>query len=143
MSPNDVNDFRALTFQSAVLDSLSSHIAVLDESGQIVAVNLSWKKFAEANGLEDSGAGVGSNYLDVCQSADPDPSALEALDGIRGVISGRLPFFYLRYPCHSSTEVRWFALRASPLVDHENYVVVAHENITEQVLSRISPRPRR
>ena len=30
----------------AVLDSLASHIAVLDESGTILAVNESWRQFA-------------------------------------------------------------------------------------------------
>ncbi len=32
------------------LDSLSAHIAILDESGEIVAVNGAWRAFAEANG---------------------------------------------------------------------------------------------
>lgn len=140
MSPDRTVDFSALTFQTAILDSLSAHIAVLDADGTIVAVNQSWKEFARANDLHANSAGVGSNYLDVCRSADPDPKALEALDGIRGVMSGRLPSFYLKYPCHSSSKLRWFALRASPLLDHENFVVVSHENITEQVLARISPR---
>ena len=133
-------DFSALTFQTAILDSLSAHIAVLDAAGFIVAVNQSWKAFAEANGLGEDHAGVGTSYLNICRSADPDPKALEALDGIRGVMSGRLSSFYLKYPCHSPSELRWFALRASPLLDHEDFVVVSHENITEQVLARISPR---
>ena len=36
------------------LDSLSAHIAILDESGEIIAVNGMWRAFAEANG-GDSG----------------------------------------------------------------------------------------
>ena len=129
-----------LTFPSAVLDSLSANIAVLDPGGKILAVNLSWKEFADSNQLEDRSACVGAIYLDVCRSASPDPNARAALDGIQAVISGELSTFYHKYPCHSRSELRWFALRASPLRNHSNFVVVSHQDITEQVLTRISPR---
>lgn len=140
MSQNRAIDFSDLTFQSAILNSLSAHIAVLDSAGTIVAVNLSWQSFADDNGLNDMSAGVGSNYLDVCRSARLDPSAREALGGLRAVIDRRLPSFYLKYACHSPSKVRWFAMRASPLLDHPDFIVVAHQDITEQVLARISPR---
>jgi PAS domain-containing protein len=133
-------DITELTFHSAILDSLTSHIAVLNEAGEIVAVNRVWQEFARANEMDDDAAGVGVNYFDVCRAADPDPTALKALEGILEVTNGRRGTFYLKYPCHSATEMRWFALRASPLRDHPNYVVVSHESITEQVLARIPPR---
>jgi len=135
--------FSELTFRTAVLDSLLANIAVLDSTGEILAVNLSWKEFANANQLNDSNLGIGANYLDVCRSASFDPNARAALEGIRGVMKGHLSFFYLKYPCHSPRHVRWFALRASPLIDYPHFVVVTHENITEQVLTRIGVRPRR
>lgn len=143
MSHNRATRVSELTFQSAFLDSSGAHIAVLDSTGMIVAVNLSWQAFADENNLDDSSAGVGSNYLDTCRYADPDPSAMKALEGILRVINGRLRSFYLNYACHSPSEMRWFALRASPLPDNPNLVVVSHENITEQVLARMSPRPLR
>lgn len=106
-------------------------------------MNSSWKEFADENEMADSKVGVGANYLDVCRAARPDPNAREALDGIQGVINGMLSSFYHKYPCHSPSEARWFALRASPLVDYPNFVVVSHENITDQVLARIAaPLPR-
>jgi PAS domain S-box-containing protein len=37
------------SFLQSTLDALSSHIAVLDESGTIIAVNRSWEHFAEEN----------------------------------------------------------------------------------------------
>ena len=133
-------DYSELTFRLAVVDSLSANIAVLDPSGRILAVNSSWKEFAEDNQADDANLSVGANYLDVCRSASPDPNACAALDGILGVMSGKLSSFYHKYPCHSPSEARWFALRASPLVDYPNFVVVSHENITDQVLSRITER---
>jgi len=132
--------FSELTFQRAVLDSLEAHIAVLNSEGIIVAVNLSWREFAASNQMTAADAGIGVNYLDICRDANPDPIALKALDGILDVINGRDSSFYLRYPCHSASEMRWFALRASPLLDHPQHVVVSHENITSRVLSRIPPR---
>ena len=136
-------DYSELTFRLAVVDSLSANIAVLDPAGRILAVNSSWKQFADENQLKDTKAGVGANYLDVCRSAILDPNARSALDGILGVMSGKLSSFYHKYPCHSPSETRWFALRASLLVDYPNFVVVSHENVTDQVLSRISVRPSR
>lgn len=136
-------DFSELTLQSAVLDSLSANIAVLGPGGEILAVNRGWRDFADANNMKLSAAGVGANYLDVCRSASPDPNAREAREGIEGVMRGELSSFYHKYPCHGPSELSWFALRASPLVEHPNFVVVAHENITEQVLARISARPPR
>ena len=143
MSQDKAPNFSELTLESSILDSLAAHIAVLDPAGLIITVNLSWQTFAAENGMIDENSGVGANYLDVCRAADPDPNALEAMQGIQGVMRGRVPSFYLKYPCHSPTKTRWFALRASPLREHPNFVVVAHENITEQVLARISPQSTR
>src|SRR5918994_3079723 len=51
------------------LDSLSAHIAIVDESGEIIAVNRVWRAFAEANGGEPGGGSEGANYLRGCESA--------------------------------------------------------------------------
>ena len=143
MSQDQTINFSELTLEAAVLDSLAANIAVLDSKGFIVAVNLSWQTFAADNAMVGDDYGVGANYLDVCREAAPDPKALQAIAGIKGVIDGHLSSFYLKYPCHRPSETRWFSMRASPLRKHPNPVVVAHENITEQVLDRISPRPPR
>lgn len=136
-------DYSDLTFRSAVVDSLSANIAILDPTGRILAVNSSWKEFANENQADDANLGVGANYLEVCRSASLDPNARAASHGILGVMSGKLSSFYHQYPCHSPSEARWFALRASPLLDYPNFLVVSHENITDQVLSRISAQPSR
>jgi PAS domain-containing protein len=140
VSNDQTINFSELTLEAAILDSLAANIAVLDSTGVIVAVNRSWQDFAADNAMVGDDYGVGVNYLDVCRAAEPDPKALQAIEGIEAVMDGRLPSFYLKYPCHSPSETRWFALRASPLLNYPSHVVVAHENITEQVLDRISPR---
>lgn len=135
--------FSELTFRSAILNSLSANIAVLDAAGEILAVNLSWQNFADANQMDNASLGIGANYLDVCRAASLDPNAQAALEGILSVMRGHISSFYHEYPCHSPQEKRWFALRASPLIDYPNFVVVSHENITERVLAELFSAPSR
>ena len=132
----ELNDTRLAEFASytSVHDDLEAHIALLDKQGTICAVNASWQRFGEANGIRDSRYGVGSNYLAVCKAV-ADPIAQAAAAGIRDVLSGHRSSFYLEYPCHSSDQERWFALRATPLADYGGYAVVAHHSITERVIA--------
>jgi PAS domain S-box-containing protein len=48
-------------FARCVLDSLSAHIAILDEGGTILAVNKIWREFALGNSANGE-VGVGANY---------------------------------------------------------------------------------
>jgi signal transduction histidine kinase/response regulator RpfG family c-di-GMP phosphodiesterase len=119
----------------AVLSSLASHIAVLDQNGVIVVVNRNWERFARDNGdmhLEYTGIGV--NYLTVCQKAaeSGDELARQVLKGIQAVLSGKQAHFSFEYPCHSPQEQRWFTMNVTPLDGANGGVVVAHENITER-----------
>ncbi len=117
------------------LDSLSAHIAILDESGEIVAVNGAWRAFAEANGGDPGRVSEGANYLRVCESATARNSedAAAFAEGIRAVLSGGQKSFEMEYPCHLPTERRWFIGRVTPYFRNEKpWAVVAHENITER-----------
>jgi signal transduction histidine kinase len=120
------------------LDSLSAHIAILDGSGEIIAVNDAWRAFAEANGDDPENVFEGANYLRVCESAT-GPNSEEAAafaEGIKSVLSGRRESFEMEYPCHSPTERRWFIARVTPFFCNEKpWAVVAHENITERKLA--------
>jgi signal transduction histidine kinase len=116
------------------LDSLHQHVALLDPTGKIMAVNRAWVDFGLANGASAEAAkSVGTNYLEVCSRAGEitaAPSAAAAHDGISGVLSGRLPNFELEYPCPKPDELRWFLMRVSPLVGERPGAVVSHEDIT-------------
>jgi len=140
LSEEPAPDYCELTFRSAVLDSLTANIAVLDPNGEIVAVNGSWRNFAIANHMRNDDRGLGVNYLAVCRSARADGNARAALEGVLDVMKGYRSYFYHEYPCHSPDRQRWFALRATPLVDYPKFVVVAHEEITERVLAEMAIR---
>ncbi|MCA1715855.1 MAG: PAS domain S-box protein [Actinobacteria bacterium] len=121
-------------FARSALDSLSAHIAILDESGAIGFVNKTWREFAASNGAVGNVA-EGANYLRVCESAVGEQSADAAAfaEGIRSVLSGWREEFALEYPCHSPTGKRWFVGRVTRfLADGSPRAVVAHENITER-----------
>ena len=57
-------------FNQDVIDSIAAHIAVLDDTGEITAVNEAWRQFAVDNGADTTmgGSSVGTNYLEVCKS---------------------------------------------------------------------------
>jgi PAS domain S-box-containing protein len=125
-------------FNVAILNSLSSQVAVLDLEGVIVATNEAWRRFALENsarpGQPATNTQVGGNYLDICQASQGDStaSALEARDGILAVLGNRLPTFSLEYPCHSPAERRWFTMTVTPLDMGSRGVVIVHTNITER-----------
>ncbi|HRY14332.1 MAG TPA: response regulator [Candidatus Competibacteraceae bacterium] len=125
-------------FARGILNSVSAHLAVLDRDGVIVAVNESWRRFAQENSAEPGQPAprtdIGTNYLAVCQEAGGVGSeeAVTAHDGIRAVLEGRQAYFAFEYPCHSPHERRWFSMTVTPMEMGSSGVVVAHTTITER-----------
>src|ERR1700674_3879509 len=60
--------------QTAILNALPAHIALLDTQGLIISVNESWRPFADANVLHGPGHGIGLNYLDNGRSPRARPA---------------------------------------------------------------------
>lgn len=124
-------------FCSAVVDSLVSNIAVLDEEGTIIYVNDSWAQFARENGDPRLlSTGIGVNYLGVCHRAvREDPSLKDMVQSIENVITGSIPRFFHEYPCHSPHKKRWFLLGARHLNAAPGGAVFFHLDITEKNLA--------
>ena len=125
---------QAAELAEAVLDSLSAHIAILDEQGWIVKTNRAWREFAQANDMQLRPDLLQVNYLTICDQASGDSSehAQEAAAGIRAVIAGETDEFLLDYPCHSSARKRWFYMRARRMQGAGPLrVVITHEDITQ------------
>ncbi len=115
------------------LNSLSAHVAILDEQGVILETNRAWQEFARDNGMRGPVDSMGVNYLDVCRQASTDPMDESAIiaRGIRSVISGDISEFFINYPCHAPHEKRWYMLRVVPFREPgRNKVIMTHENIT-------------
>jgi PAS domain S-box-containing protein/putative nucleotidyltransferase with HDIG domain len=125
-------------FNRATLDALTANIAILDETGTIIAVNRSWREFAQANDADPAKVSEGANYLEVCATAKGDHSgeAAPMAAGIQAVLGGRQESFSLEYPCHSPREMRWFISRVTKFNGSGPVrIVVAHEYITERKLA--------
>ncbi len=103
--------------KARILDSLISHLAVISQSGDIVAVNKRWKDYGRENGAPDEHIGVGANYMDVCRKAAEAgcPQAERARAGILSVLEGKVEHFEMEYDCSSPGQKRWFTMAVTPL----------------------------
>jgi DNA-binding CsgD family transcriptional regulator len=120
-------------YAGTILDSLSAHVAVIDEHGVILETNRAWLEFAASNQVTMRPDMLNVNYLDVCARAHGDSAgkSTEVAEGIKRVIRGELEELVVGYPCHSPGEKRWFYMRAKRLVGSKPLkVVISHENIT-------------
>lgn len=128
-------------FKQAVLNSVTAEIAVLNRDGLILTVNEAWRRYSQEcaaeRGTSAASTTVGANYLAACQGFAADPAAsgaMSAQEGIRAVLDGRLPRFYLEYPCYSPRQQRWFSMSVTPLEDESlRGAVVSLEDVSERV----------
>lgn len=121
-----------------IFDSLSAHIAIIDENGGILETNSAWKRFSNENGGDPELTPVSHNYLHVCDAAgqEGDSDAEHVAKGIRDVIEKKTSEFLYDYPCHSPKGRRWFYMRAI-LMEHTEpvRVIISHEDITQLKLA--------
>ena len=125
-------------FFKQILDSVTEHIAVVDNVGNIIFVNRGWSAFGDENAclIDEQWAGV--NYLEECDKAAirGDDFGRNSASGIRSVISGECDVFYFEYPCHSPDEKRWFMMRVTSFIENAMpWLVISHQNITERKLA--------
>ena len=127
-----------ITMHQVIVDSLSTHVAVLDENGVILETNRSWQEFARQNGMREPVDCVGQNYLAICEADIRQESESASIGrAIRQVIAGEIEEFSIHYPCHSPSEKRWYTLRVVPYRDQQNRrVIITHENITPIMLAQ-------
>ena len=102
-------------FLRSALDALSAHIAILDETGKIVAVNKAWRKFSQLCGLNLPDAAVGANYISASKGGASDgfEGVAHILEGIQQVTRGELEKFSAEYACHAPDEKRWFMMHVT------------------------------
>ncbi len=135
-----------------IVQSLSSHIAVIDRCGRIIAVNRAWMTFANNNNAADSSeVAVGANYIDICRRAGTNNEfdAAHTIAGIEAVQNGTLGQYTLEYPCHSPQQKQWFFMTVVPFgLGGEGGALITHHDITarketEEALKNSEERYRR
>ncbi len=128
-----------------VLNSLSAHIAILDQNGVILETNGAWKNFAAKNQMRGRNDSIGVNYLQLCDATvgKEAEDAHKVAAGIRSVIKGETKEFLYDYPCHGPDGRHFFYLRSIRVAEKEPIrVVVSHEDITILKLAEEALRKR-
>jgi hypothetical protein len=73
---------QSLDLIQRAMGALAEHVAILDETGQIVAINMAWREFGNANGL---------GYPDHAKAAESTrPERSEKLERFYGVAASAL-----------------------------------------------------
>ena len=125
-------------FLSLVTNSMTDHIVVINEKGDIEFINKAWLLFGQDNDCLVVDKWEGVNYLAVCDesAAMGDEFGKNASAGIREVIARHKDMFYYEYPCHSPVEKRWFLMKVTPFqFSGKNFYVIAHQNITQRKIA--------
>lgn len=119
----------------AVMQALTTQVALLNQQGVIIAVNEAWTRYALENGASSlERVGIGVNYLDVCRQAAGahTAGAVEALAGIEAVLRGEQSLFTLEYPCPSLVAMHWYLLSVTQLPAPTGGAIVSHMEITDR-----------
>lgn len=117
----------------STFDALGHHVALLDDTGTILAVNQSWHRFLDTNGPALQFHGKGQNYLALCDSATGEGAddARSIAVGIRTVLAGSDERFSLEYACHGPDDQRWFTAHVIRLAEEGPLrLAVVHEEVT-------------
>jgi signal transduction histidine kinase/CheY-like chemotaxis protein len=120
----------------STLDALSAHIAIIDASGRILAVNKAWREFGRSYGRSSLRCEEGANYFEACrsicfQNQETTAGAKAFADGIRAVLERDKEHFQIEYTMPCDNKTFWFFGRVTPFPDNGGRrVVVAHEDIT-------------
>ena len=123
-------------FTQATLNSLESHVAVIDSGGNILIINEAWNNFVEKHSedlcaLHDTA--VKLNYRELYQRGMKNsPDDLEiVVQGVMKVLSGGENHFSFVYPCETKTEELWFLMTVTPLRTDKHGAVISQTDITK------------
>ncbi len=111
------------------------HVAILDESARVLAVNAAWRAFAREHVPDNSRPEVGSSFLDACGTAAGGWSAHaeSVARAIREIQAGDGGEFRCEYRSDGAEEGRWFLMQVSGVQSHGRLrLVVVYEDITEE-----------
>jgi PAS domain S-box-containing protein len=139
----DVSEFKQIEksleeseqLSHSILTTVSSHIAVVNQEGEVITANKAWNDFRENHPctlLERKA--VGENLLAaIKQNAEAgDGTSQKVLDGFNKVISARIHKFELEYNCTTAEKQYWFFIRITPFAGTPHKVVISHVDITER-----------
>ncbi len=124
---------------SAFFDAYPAPVAVLDDTGKILALNAAWQRLVSTSGQPCGG--VGTSYVMDCQSDDAmlGPEVPRAIAGVRSVLEKTRETFTLEYPCHVGDRNAHYIMRVGRhRVGQREFLVVVHDDITSRHQAEIA-----
>ncbi|WP_263365386.1 histidine kinase [Edaphobacter bradus] len=119
--------------KSAILASLSSDVAVVDRSGNILGTNSQVEREACPGMVSEAEFHVGANCLEIYQRMNAsNPVAGEILTGINAVLQGEQPQFEIEWSQQSPHGRQWFLTSVTPLKTSEGGAVITRSEITNR-----------
>ena len=125
----------------SALDSLDSHVCIIDANGYVVLVNESWRKFVANHSSYARSMHEGANYLDLCKELldhfplIPDSAHLyvhQFYAGLIAVVQRQKNEFVLEYFDHTQKEEHWYHVRVARLADSEpGHILITRTDISE------------
>jgi C4-dicarboxylate-specific signal transduction histidine kinase len=115
---------------SAILQSLTSGVAVIDRAGYVLQLNARW---FSARGCHWMDVGVGENLISVCRRAREKGHhpADEIADGLAAVLDRARDRFTTEQMIDSGADATWWSFAVAPLNRSEGGAVVVCADITE------------
>jgi signal transduction histidine kinase len=127
-----MSEWSAFSLHESILDAVASNVAILNDKGEIIAVNDAWMQFAEFNALPLENYGLGLDYISFCESLDA-PDASEARLGLRDLLAGEPGPLRYEYQIALANGPIWVRMTATRISrDDRTLVILAHEDITVQ-----------
>ncbi|HVY23579.1 MAG TPA: EAL domain-containing protein [Steroidobacteraceae bacterium] len=130
---------RLAALNTALLDSLPAHVALLDKQGRIIATNEAWRRDGNRNGFSHPEWGVGTDYAAACLklSSQHNLQAASIARGVHAVLNGSRSQFVQEYAIHGDDQKRWFRVMITPVHSehHNGGAVVMHLNVTDRRLA--------
>ena len=124
---------------SAILNSLPAHIALLDHAGNVVAVNEAWRTDGTQGSFDDPQCRAGVNYIEVCRKAEGEciQELPLVVGGLTQVLSGQRDNFVIEYPARGGAHKRWFRMMVTPVTRGAgaHAAVVMHLEVTDRRLA--------
>ncbi len=116
--------------KSAILQSLTSGVAVLDRAGYVLQLNAQWFR---ARGCQWMGVNVGDNMVYACRRARDagHDAAGDIADGLAAVLDRTRDRFVVEQMIDSGVDASWWSLAIAPLSRAEGGAVVVCADITE------------
>jgi two-component system NarL family sensor kinase len=129
---HEMSEWSAFSLHESILDTVTANVAILNDEGEIIAVNDAWMQFVEFNELSVENYGIGLDYISFCESLNA-PDASEARQGVRDLLAGEPGPLRYEYQIGLTNGPIWIRMTATRISrDDRTLVLLTHEDITIQ-----------